>query len=312
MPGGRCSAPAPTPTPTPESTPIPCTQPPPSFCCTEQYFPQAGGPDYCDWNCSNCPPGTPLPGNCVARNVDGSCPQGYTGSLAYGGSCCRADCSVSELGDPGGFTCGNCWDSADNDCDNTWDFGDSDCANCQPSPVLVDVRGDGFSLGDAAGGVAFDISGTGRPARVAWPTGDDAWLALDRDGNGRIDGGTELFGNFTPQPAPPAGQERNGFLALAVFDRAEGGGNGDGLIDGRDSIFPSLRLWQDADRDGISQPAELHALPSLDVVRIHLSYKESKRTDAYGNRFRYRAKVDDARGAKAGRWAWDVFLFARR
>ena len=52
----------------------------------------------------------------------------------------------------------------------------------------------------------------------------------------------------------------------------------------------------------------MHALPALDVARLHLDYKESKKADAYGNEFRYRAKVDDAQEAKAGRWAWDVFL----
>jgi hypothetical protein len=82
------------------------------------------------------------------------------------------------------------------------------------------------------------------------------------------------------------------------------------MIDSRDAVFPSLRLWRDVNHDGVSQPGELYMLPALDVKRVHLDYKESKKTDDYGNRFRYRAKVDDAKGAKAGRWAWDVFLVA--
>ncbi|HEV2799810.1 MAG TPA: hypothetical protein VGW12_04900 [Pyrinomonadaceae bacterium] len=60
--------------------------------------------------------------------------------------------------------------------------------------------------------------------------------------------------------------------------------------------------------NGVSEAWELHLLSELDVAALQLNYKESKRTDAHGNQFRYRAKVRDARGARVGRWAWDVFL----
>ena len=158
-----------------------------------------------------------------------------------------------------------------------------------PAPLRAALRLAATGGFDARGGRAYKSA-----------VADDAWLALDRDGDGSIGGGRELFGNYTPQPLGPG---RNGFRALAVFDS-----NADGRIDARDAVFTSLRLWRDSNHDGLSQPAELYTLPSLDVARIHLDYKESKRADAHGNEFRYRAKVDDARGVKAGRWAWDVFL----
>jgi hypothetical protein len=206
----------------------------------------------------------------------------------------------------GGYLCEVCNDGVDNDCDGAMDWEQAACWDCHASPIAVDVLGDGFNLTSASDGVTFDIVGDGKPRRFAWIQGDDAWLAFDRDGNGRIDNGKELFGNYTPQPrtaSPP-----NGFLALAEYDRPANGGNGDGVIDGRDTIFTNLRLWQDDNHDGVSEQNELHALPELGLAALDLRFKLSKRTDQYGSEFRYRAKVKDARGAQVGRWAWDVFL----
>jgi len=160
--------------------------------------------------------------------------------------------------------------------------------SCCYSPILIDVAGDGFDLTNNRGGVAFDLTRDGTPEQLSWTAAgsEDAWLALDRNSNGRIDDGGELFGNFTRQPHT---SNANGFLALAEYDKPANGGNGDG-------------------HNGLSEPNELHTLPSLGVFALDLDYRESRRRDQYGNRFRYRAQVYDAHNANVGRWAWDVFL----
>lgn len=178
------------------------------------------------------------------------------------------------------------------------------------SPIVIDVAGNGYNLTTAAEGVLFDLARSGVPERFSWTAAgsDDAWLVLDRNGNGVIDDGKELFGSSTPQPYLAPGESKNGFRALALLDTVEYGGNGDGQIDPRDSVFATLKLWQDRNHNGVSEAEELQSLSVSDVAVIDLTYKESKRKDDNGNWFRYRAKVRDAWGAQVGRWAWDVFL----
>ena len=174
------------------------------------------------------------------------------------------------------------------------------------SPVVVDVDGNGFSLTNSAGGVVFNMLDDGVPLQLAWTANGstNAFIVLDRNGNSTIDIGAELFGDLTPQPAVTS---PNGFLALAEYDKLGSGGNGDGKITAGDAIFSQLKLWQDFNHNGVSEPSELRALTGV-IEGIELKYKESKRTDTSGNQFRYRAKVYGPGGHQNGRWAWDVFL----
>jgi hypothetical protein len=230
---------------------------------------------------------------------------GTAGAMAPSG--CDVDAS-NRIGVPGGSDGGGCQPYS---CGGGYYWSYDLCAcvyrvcGCccnNGSPILIDVDGSGFNLTDVTHGVMFNISGTG-PVQMAWTAqgSTNAFLFLDRNGNGIVDDGTELFGNFTPQPAS---SQPNGYKALAVYDLPENGGNNDGVIDQNDAVFSQLRLWIDINHDGISQPGELFTLPQLGVHKISLRYHFSYRRDRFGNQFRYRSRIDD----DGARVCYDVFL----
>lgn len=204
--------------------------------------------------------------------------------------------------------------------DARWDetYGDNECPTCgdgdgpQPwtggeSPIIIDVLGNGYDLTSVQAGVDFDISPGGRIERTAWThvLSDDAFLVLDRDGDGFVTSGAELFGNHTHQPHST---EPNGFTALRVFDSAEAGGNGDALITSSDAVFSALRLWTDVNHNGVSEPHELASLTETGVETIDLSYRTARRQDRHGNVFRFRAVVTFSGCPHSPRWAYDVFF----
>ena len=176
----------------------------------------------------------------------------------------------------------------------------------QGSPIIIDTKGEGYHLTSLQGGVQFTFFPAKATVQTSWTDSaySNGFLVLDRNGDGVINDGSELFGTETPQPPTTT---PNGFNALAVYDLAVNGGNGNGVIDPGDAVWQRLRVWIDSNHDGVSQPNELHALSDFGISQLDLRYRLSLYTDQFGNQFRYEADLQDSLGRKPDRF-YDVML----
>ena len=171
-----------------------------------------------------------------------------------------------------------------------WYWNGAECVFTPGSPLVIDVGGKGFKLTSVDEGVRFDIDGDGVCEQVSWTAADaeNAFLAFDRNGNGVIDDGTELFGTATP--VFDGGTAANGFEALSYY-QVGGGLDGDTAVSAADPIYARLLLWTDRNHNGVSEPDELQTLASAGVGAISLNYRSIGRRDRHGNTFRQAAKL---------------------
>jgi hypothetical protein len=161
----------------------------------------------------------------------------------------------------------------------------------QCSPIVVDLNRNGVHLGPEGRGVNFDVNADGFADFVQWvrPRGDEAFLALDRNRNGLVDDGSELFGVGTP--LFEGGNAPNGFVGLAQYDAPLLGGNDDGLITADDAIWPELSIWLDRNADGVSTADEMYPPADLRLTSFETIPKARRQRDAAGNALPYWAKA---------------------
>jgi hypothetical protein len=228
---------------------------------------------------------------------EGAACAAYTGAACTPGAQrgCTLDPPVDPVGSAGVEEC-----YLVEGCETAW-------TGCGPGNTPLVFSFDGAPvdyLADAAH--AFDVNGA-QSQVTDWPTARTPWLAIDRDGNGAIEDGRELFGSLSPLPG--GGRAPNGFVALRALD-----GDGDGRITPADPGFARLLVWSDHDGDRASTPAELRSAASFEITSIDLDYSVSPRCDTRGNcdveraAFRFR----DATGIERTGLVIDVHLPAQR
>ena len=143
-------------------------------------------------------------------------------------------------------------------------------------PLALDLDGDGIETIGADGTVVFDHNANNIKTGTGWVSADDGLLVLDRDGNGAIDNGSELFGVDTVKA--DGTKATDGFDALSDLDS-----NNDGVFDALDTEFANVRVWQDLNQDGVSDDGELQSLTEAGIVSINLNADSNATNLANGN-----------------------------
>lgn len=144
------------------------------------------------------------------------------------------------------------------------------------SPIVLDLDGDGIETVAVANGVYFDHNNDGFKEKTGWASADDGLLVLDRNGNGTIDSGRELFGTNTEYISGILAE--SGYEALETVDS-----NHDGVINSSDAQFANLKVWKDLNQNGVSDSGELLTLAEAGIASITLTHSDTEVTDANGN-----------------------------
>jgi len=164
--------------------------------------------------------------------------------------------------------------------------GEVDCSggsSWNPDPLVLDLNGDGINTTGTNDMVWFDLDGNGAKDHITWtnPNTAEGFLWINLTGKNRVDNGSELLGIGTV--LPDGTKAKDGFQALAVYDDPAQGGNGDGMIDSRDAVWNRLRVWIDANHNGICEPSEVFSLHKFGVEGVSLAAVSTTYVDGKGN-----------------------------
>jgi uncharacterized repeat protein (TIGR01451 family) len=152
------------------------------------------------------------------------------------------------------------------------------------TPIVIDLNGDGIhTISRAASTGSFDLFGNGTAIKSGWISGSDGFLAIDKNGNGKVDDISELFGGNA---------KGAGFAQLAAYDS-----NGDGLVDAKDAHFADLRVWQDVNGNHQTDAGELMTLAQAGVSSLTVAHTDLPFVDAQDNLHLERSTATMASGA---------------